>query len=30
VEDIAPVFEALKGRAEALYVVIDPLVTPSC
>ncbi len=26
-EDIAPAFEALKGRAEALYVVIDPLVT---
>jgi ABC-type uncharacterized transport system substrate-binding protein len=25
-EDIAPAFEALKGRAEALYVVIDPLV----
>ena len=24
-EDIAPAFEALKGRAEALYVVIDPL-----
>jgi ABC-type uncharacterized transport system substrate-binding protein len=26
-EDIAPVFEALKGRAEALYVCNDPLVT---
>jgi putative tryptophan/tyrosine transport system substrate-binding protein len=26
-EDIAPAFEALKGRAEALYVVLDPLVT---
>ena len=25
-EDIAPAFEALKGRAEALYVAIDPLV----
>src|SRR5262245_7269943 len=25
-EDIAPAFEALKGPAEALYVVIDPLV----
>ena len=25
-EDIAPAFEALKGRAEALYVVADPLV----
>jgi putative ABC transport system substrate-binding protein len=25
-EDIAPAFEALKGRAEALYVVIDALV----
>ena len=25
-EDIAPAFEALKGRAEALYVVTDPLV----
>jgi putative ABC transport system substrate-binding protein len=25
-EDIAPAFEALNGRAEALYVVIDPLV----
>jgi putative tryptophan/tyrosine transport system substrate-binding protein len=25
-EDVAPAFEALKGRAEALYVVIDPLV----
>ena len=26
-EDIAPAFEALKGRAEALYVCADPLVT---
>ena len=26
-EDIAPAFEALKDRAEALYVVIDPLLT---
>ena len=25
-EDIAPAFEALKGRAEALYVAGDPLV----
>ena len=25
-EDIAPAFEALKGRAEALYVIGDPLV----
>jgi len=25
-EDIAPAFEALKGRAEALYVCNDPLV----
>src|SRR5947207_764968 len=25
-EDIAPAFEALKGRAEALYVVVDPLL----
>jgi putative ABC transport system substrate-binding protein len=25
-EDIAPAFEALKGHAEALYVVSDPLV----
>jgi len=25
-EDIAPAFEALKGRADALYVCIDPLV----
>src|SRR6266436_9407089 len=25
-EDIAPVFEALKGRADALYVCPDPLV----
>ena len=28
-EDIAPAFEALKGRAEALYVVTDPLLTPT-
>jgi len=26
-EDIVPAFEALKGRAEALYVCNDPLVT---
>jgi putative ABC transport system substrate-binding protein len=26
-ENIAPAFEALKGRAEALYVCNDPLVT---
>ena len=26
-EDIAPAFEALKGRAEGLYVCNDPLVT---
>src|SRR5215467_6537460 len=26
-EDIAPVFETLKGRAEALYVALDPLLT---
>ena len=26
-EDIAPAFEALKGRAEALYVCAEPLVT---
>ena len=26
-EDIAPAFEALKGRADALYVCADPLVT---
>ena len=26
-DDIAPAFDALKGRAEALYVVGDPLVT---
>ena len=26
-EDIAPAFEMLKGRADALYVVIDSLVT---
>jgi putative ABC transport system substrate-binding protein len=25
-EDIAPAFEALKGRADALYVCTDPLV----
>src|SRR5262249_11197584 len=25
-KDIAPAFETLKGRAEALYVVIDPLI----
>jgi putative ABC transport system substrate-binding protein len=25
-EDIAPVFDALKGRAEVLYVAVDPLV----
>jgi ABC-type uncharacterized transport system substrate-binding protein len=25
-EDLAPVFDALKGRAEALYVAVDPLV----
>jgi putative ABC transport system substrate-binding protein len=25
-EDIAPVFDALKGRVEALYVAVDPLV----
>ncbi len=25
-EDIAPAFEALKGRADALYVVTDPLI----
>jgi putative ABC transport system substrate-binding protein len=25
-EDIAPAFEALKGRAEALYIVPDPLL----
>jgi putative ABC transport system substrate-binding protein len=25
-EDIAPAFDALKGRADALYVVTDPLV----
>jgi len=25
-EDIAPVFAAVKGRAQALYVVNDPLV----
>ena len=26
-EDIAPAFEPLKGRADALYVVRDPLIT---
>jgi putative ABC transport system substrate-binding protein len=26
-EDIAPAFDALKGRAEALYVVTDPLIS---
>jgi putative ABC transport system substrate-binding protein len=26
-EDIAPAFEALKGRAEGLYICNDPLVT---
>jgi putative ABC transport system substrate-binding protein len=26
-EDIVPAFETLKGRAEALYVVTDPLMT---
>jgi putative ABC transport system substrate-binding protein len=26
-DDIAPAFDALKGRADALYVVADPLVT---
>ena len=26
VEDIASTFDALKGRADALYVCIDPLV----
>ncbi len=26
-EDIAPAFEALKGRAEALYVAVEPLVS---
>jgi putative ABC transport system substrate-binding protein len=25
-EDIAPAFEALKNRADALYVVVDPLI----
>jgi putative ABC transport system substrate-binding protein len=25
-EDIAPAFQALKGRAEALYMVSDPLI----
>src|SRR5262249_35325242 len=28
-EDIAPAFDALKGRADALYVCNDPLVTPT-
>ena len=27
VEDIAPAFEALKGRAEALYVCEDPFTS---
>ena len=27
-EDIAPAFESLKGRADALYVCADPLVSP--
>jgi putative tryptophan/tyrosine transport system substrate-binding protein len=27
-EDIAPAFEALKGRGDALYVCIDPLNSP--
>ena len=27
VEDIAPAFDALKGRADALYVCADPLLT---
>jgi putative ABC transport system substrate-binding protein len=26
-EDIAPAFEAFKGRAEALYVIAEPLIT---
>jgi len=26
-QDITPAFEALKGRADAIYVVIDPLTT---
>jgi ABC-type uncharacterized transport system substrate-binding protein len=26
-EDIAPAFDVLKGRAEAVYVCVDPLVT---
>jgi putative tryptophan/tyrosine transport system substrate-binding protein len=25
-EDIAPAFEALKGRADALYICVDPLI----
>jgi len=25
-EDISPAFDALKGRADALYVCLDPLV----
>ena len=25
-DDIAPLFEGLKGRADALYVCVDPLV----
>jgi len=28
-EDIGPAFEALKGRADALYVVAEPLLTSS-
>jgi putative tryptophan/tyrosine transport system substrate-binding protein len=28
-EDIAPAIEALKGRADALYVVTEPLVNAS-
>ena len=27
IEDLAPAFEALRGRAEALYVCLDPLLT---
>src|SRR3984893_12749165 len=27
-EDISPAFDALKGRADALYVCVDPLVNP--
>jgi putative tryptophan/tyrosine transport system substrate-binding protein len=25
-QEIAPAFEALKGRAQALYVVLDPII----